>query len=283
MEVGVNVKRKLTLLLVFLAASIPGFGNIGFCPFFGNCSTPTGADGQTIAIPKEAPYLDDVTLFSFELYSNGGSGSRTPGTWYLLLAVPNNIGGAPGLMPGRFGFNAFADAGTFLPTTTGSIYDFASGITGLSGGDGSMSAANMFGSDETAAFGSTPTSFEIFVYTVDGYLYVGDGGDYFASSPSLVAGTFLAAISGKQQISEDYETVYDIEGVFSTPFRTAGLVNGDTTTGPTTTTTGPATTSGPGGGPGSGVVVGPEPSSMVLLGSVLVAVIAGLRKRLIRS
>src|SRR6266704_5653649 len=114
------------------------------------------------------------------------------------IAVPNDIGGAPGLMPGsRFGIDAFADAGTFLPTTTGSIYDFASGVTGLSSGNNSMSAANMFGSDEAAAFGSMPTSFEIFVYTVDGYLYVGDGGDYFASSPSLVAGTFLAAISGK--------------------------------------------------------------------------------------
>jgi len=186
-------------------------------------------------------------------------------------------------MPGsRFGIDAFADAGTFLPTTTGSIYDFASGVTGLSSGNNSMSAANMFGSDEAAAFGSMPTSFEIFVYTVDGYLYVGDGGDYFASSPSLVAGTFLAAISGKQEISED-GTAHDIEGVFSTPFRTAGLVTGDTTTtGPTTTTTGPTTTSGPGGGPASGTMM-PEPSSFVLLGSALVAVIAGLRKKLIRS
>ena len=78
--------RKIALLLVFLAASISAFGDIGFCPFFGNFSTPTGADGQTIAIPEEAPYLDDITLFSFDLYSNGGSGSRTPGTWYLLLA-----------------------------------------------------------------------------------------------------------------------------------------------------------------------------------------------------
>ena len=244
--------RKIALLLVFLAASISAFGDIGFCPFFGNCSTPTGADGQTIAIPEEAPYLDDITLFSFDLYSNGGSGSRTPGTWYLLLAVPNDIGGAPGLMPGAFGIDAFADVGTFLPTTTGSIYDFASGVTGLSSGDGSMSAANMFGSDEAAAFGSTPTSFEIFVYTVDGFLYFGDHGHYFASSPSLVAGTFLAAIGGKQEISED-GTAHDIEGVFSTPFRTAGLVTGT-----------------------------PEPSSIVLLGSGLVAIAAGLRKKLIR-
>jgi hypothetical protein len=59
------------------------------------------------------------------------------------------------------------------------------------------------------------------------------------------------------------------------------LVTG--TTGPTTTTTGPTTTtSGPGGGPASGPLV-PEPSSVALLGSALIAVTIGLRKKLIRS
>ena len=67
------------------------------------------------------------------------------------------------------------------------------GLTGVSGGDGSMSADNMFGSDEQAVFGSTPTSFEVFVYSVDGILAPNTGGSIL-STPGLVAGTFFAAI-----------------------------------------------------------------------------------------
>ena len=45
--------RKLTLLLVFLAASISAFANVGFCPPPATataCSTATGGDGETIAV-----------------------------------------------------------------------------------------------------------------------------------------------------------------------------------------------------------------------------------------
>ena len=120
-----------------------------------------------------------------------------------------------------------------------------------------MSADNMFGPDEQAAFGSTPDSFEIFVYSVTPAVADGSGGS-FASSPELVAGTFLAAIGGE-------------EDKFSTPFATAGLV------------TGGSSSSGPGGGPGDGVLLGPEPSSMVLLGTALLAVAMASARRLARK
>jgi hypothetical protein len=260
------VTRKLTLLLVFLAASISAFANIGFCPppaTAAACSTATGAGGETITVPT-----DSVGFFFL-----GGGGSTTSDPWFLLLAVPNDVGGAPALTgDGTYTIGSATDVGAFLPTTSGSVYDFASGVTGISGGNGSISATNLFcdgasypcaSSNEITAFGSLPTSFEIFAYSVTPALPDGTGGS-FSSSPDLVAGTFLAAIGGK-------------EGKFSTPFTTAGLAGGSTegpgggpasASGPTTTTT------------GTGV---PEPSSIVLLGSVLIAVTAGLRKKLIRS
>ena len=276
--------RKLTLLLVFLAASISALAQISFCPgdHWDYCGTTTGADGKTIAVPKETEGLEGHTYAAYWFFGDG-SYSITSDPWYLLLAVPNYVGGAPGL---EAPYPApSTDAGTFLPTTTGSIYDFTSGLTGISGGDGSMSADNMFGSDEQAEFGSTPTSFEIFVYSVDGPIAPNTGSSILFT-PNLVAGTFLAAVSGKRvfvSTEENGGVWIDTAGVFSTSFTFAGLVTGGTTTaGPTTTTTGPTTTtSGPGGGPPGGPV--PEPSSIVLLGSALVAVTAGLRKKLIPS
>jgi hypothetical protein len=125
-----------------------------------------------------------------------------------------------------------------------------------------MNATNMFGSQEQAAFGSTPASFEVFVYTITPGI-TGSTPYTFLSSPDLVAGTFLAA------------TDNSADG--STPFTTTGLVGGTTggpgggsasASGPTTTTTGPVVA---------------EPSSIVLLGSALVAVTIGLRKKLIRA
>ena len=110
-----------------------------------------------------------------------------------------------------------------------------------------MNASNMFGSDEATALGSTPTSFEIFVYTVSPAIN-GDTPYSFSSSPDLVAGTFLAALGGTK-------------GEYSTPFTTTGLVGG---------TSGSSSGGGPGGGPASGPLV-PEPSSIVLLGSALVS------------
>ena len=248
--------RNLTLLLVFLAASISAFANIGFCPPPATataCSTATGGDGETIAVATD----------TFGMWALGGATSDDP--WYLLLAVPNNDGGAPTITSSDFtSISAAADAGTFLPTTDGSIYDFASAFDGGGGGNGSMNASNLFGADEQAAFGSTPTSFEIYVYTISPA--VAASTPYaFSSSPDLVAGTFLAALGGSAPAS--------------TPFTTAGLVTGGSSSSSSSSS---STGGGPGGGPASGPLV-PEPSSIVLLGSALLAVTAGVRKKMIRS
>jgi hypothetical protein len=250
------VTRKLTLLLVFLAASISAFANVGFCPppaTASACSTP-GASGETIAVAGD----------TFGMFKLGAPGSDDP--WYLLVSIPSDGSStptAPAITSSDFtSISAGADAGAFLPTTSGDIYAFAAPLDGAGVGNNSMNATNMFGAEEQAAFGSTPTSFEVFVYTISPG-FAGETPYTFLSSPDLIAGTFLAATGNSADTS--------------TPFTTTGLVTG--TTGPTTT--GP-TTSGPGGSPASGPLV-PEPSSIVLLGSALLAVTAGVRKKLIRS
>jgi hypothetical protein len=199
------------------------------------------------------------------MYKLGAPGSDDP--WYLLISVPftdpepdpfvaPTITGGPG-----FTISAGVDAGDFNAGAPGDIYAFAAPSDGAGVGDNSMNSTNMFGSQEQAAFGSTPSGFEIFVYTISPG-FAGETPYQFFSSPNLIAGTFLAATGNSADTS--------------TPFTTTGLVGG--TTGPTT---GP-TTSGPGGSPASGPLV-PEPSSIALLGSALVAVTIGLRKKLIRS
>lgn len=253
--------RNLTLLLVFLAASISAFANIGFCPPPATataCSTATGADLETIAVAGD----------SVGFWFLGGGSKTTSDPWYLLVSVPNDVGGAiPALTgDGTYTIGSGVDVGTFDASTGGSIYDFAAATTGISGGNGSMSFANMSGSDELAAFGSTPTSFEVFAYSVTPGLPDGTGGS-FSASTDLVAGTFLAAIGGK-------------EGAFSTPFTTTGLVTGGSSSSSSSSSS--STGGGPGAGPASGPLV-PEPSSIVLLGSALLAVTARVRKKMIRS
>jgi len=135
----------------------------------------------------------------------------------------------------------------------------------------------MFGSDEQAEFGSTPTSFEVFVYSVDGTLAPNTGGSIL-STPNLIAGTFLAAIGGKRVFvfTEENGGVWvDAAGVFSTSFTFAGLVTGGSSSS--------SSSSGPGGGPGDGVLLGPEPSSIVLLGTALLAVAMASARRLARK
>jgi MYXO-CTERM domain-containing protein len=159
---------------------------------------------------------------------NGNGTSASP--WYLLVAVANFSGSAPALTIAGFTQSGSATSQTFLSTSSGSIYDLF-GIVG----DSSMNASNMFGANEVAAFGSTPTSFDVFEYTFTGAfgsfipytISIGGGG--------LSAGTFLAASGGSNP--------------FSTPFTVTGLVNGPT-------------------------VPTPEPSSFTILGVGLLALAA---------
>src|SRR5215472_5635496 len=129
-EVKPHMTRCATIIaLLTLALSVSVFGQtidpVGFCPPPATataCTTATGLGGQeTISVGAK----------SVGMYKNGNGGMAV-NPWQLLVAVPNDIGGAPTI---TFANNAFtqvgttADKGKFLPTAASSIYVFA-GTTG---------------------------------------------------------------------------------------------------------------------------------------------------------
>jgi hypothetical protein len=173
---------------------------VGFCPPPGSvsaCTTGTGIGGETIPVGS--------TTFIME--KNGSPTDTSSNPWFLLVAIPDFIGTAPMITSTSFTQNGSAIGALFFSSSSGSIYD----LFGLTG-DASMNASSLFGANEQAAFGGTPTFFEVFEYSFSGafgdfipYTFsVGGGG--------LSAGTFLAASGGSNP--------------FSTPYTTAGLVNG---------------------------------------------------------
>lgn len=178
---------------------------IGFCPppaTVASCTTATGPGGETIG----------VGTGTFGMFSNGSGGSSPINPWYLFVLVPEATDGAVTTTPvlteaagPALGLISVTDAGDFLPTTSGSIYDFTSTI-----GDGSMNASNLFGGLEQAVFGSTPADFEVFEYQFSPNLL--SWTPYQFDATGLVAGTILAASGGSNP--------------WSTPWTTAGLVCG---------------------------------------------------------
>jgi hypothetical protein len=178
----------------------------------------------------------------------GGAGSTSP--WELIIALPNYTGSAPTITaPAAFtAVGSPIDEGHYLSTTSKDLYKFAG-----TDGKGSMNATNLFGSDEQTAFGSTPSFFDVFVYTYTGAIHASTAYKFTVGTPGLENGTFLAATDGDPN--------------FSTPFTTTGLVGGPDCAAGTTCDAGPRSTV-------------PEPVSVVLLGTVCLLVGRGFFKKL---
>ena len=251
---------RLSLLFAIVAgSSVAAFGQlvdpVGFCetPTTTNCQTATGTGSETIYVGTTTFYME-----------KNGNSDPSSDPWYLLIAVPEanagDVTSVPTLTSADFNKGA-ATSGTFegtlsqSPTNT-TIYDVAGGLTG----DSSLNASNLFcdgatipctTSNEISAYGSLPGAFAVFEYAFTP-AFTGGFVPYLftASGSGLTDGTFLAGAGGSNP--------------FSTPFTTAGLVNG------------------PGGnGSGNGGPV-PEPASVVLLGTISLFVASRAKKVLNR-
>ena len=282
--------RRVLISFLF-TGSIAAFGqvidpNIMVGPYGATCPMITNCSGEP----------NSITTAGFTLFQAGSASNPKPADvpWYIILAIPGSgtddtdPGGTdtpPTISGTGFAISAGVEAGDMLQSTKNtSIYDIAETLSALSGlglgGNNSLNAPNLFcgttgqtsdqtsttctSSAEISAFGSEPDFFDIFVYTVTcpttacstGELTAGTNFDFTFGGTLPPFGTFVAGLgvgdNGNQQ--------------FSTPFTTSGLVDG-TTGGNVQDTTG-------------GV---PEPSSIVLFGTVLLGLSAVLRKKLNRS
>jgi hypothetical protein len=230
-----NLKKVLlpvlfvTLALAF-AGTLPARADdvpdpVGFCAppaTVPACTTANGVGGETIA----------VGATSIGMEKNGSGLSDSP--WYLLVAVPNYSGAPPTLSIAGFTEGSTVNSATFLSSSSGSIYDLFSLV-----GDASMNASNLFGANEVAASGSTPTSFDVFEYSFTGAFDSWTPYTISVTGGGLSAGTYLAASGGSNP--------------FSTPFTTTGLVGG--------------------------TVQAPEPSSFAMLGFGLLGLAALVSRR----
>jgi hypothetical protein len=260
--------RRFTLFsALLLALSVCAFGQV-LDPNVG-VFDPAAACAPTCGV-----HPNPIPLTQFGVWNFGNAGEEAL-PWYLIFAVPNNTGGAPTLSDAgnipAFTASGPTDVGSWGSGSKQTLYEFAGPSTALTAAviaaaNNSMNTANMFGAAELAAFGSTPSAFEVYLFSLSGAL-PHQKAEFF--NTSIVAGTFVAVLGGSVD-SKGHEHVYN------SPFTTAGLGGSSSTTTTTTTTVGETASAG-----SNGQV--PEPNGIVLLGSVLLAVGAGLWKRFIRS
>ena len=292
--------RNFTLPALLLAGSIFAFGqpidpatlHIGTgvgtacvqgCPNIvgGNEVTATGTTFDIFQQSASSKLLASEMLLVVAV-PNTATGAVTAGS--VLTATefdPYNVGGsgtAETIAAGQTPF-AYGNVNTTLlneATLTSGQDVFTVLGPNISAADNSESFGNFNSAYAaevaagTAGFSGVPSSYTLYVWSISTTNFNGNSATNITST--LPVGSFLAAF-GEEASCAPLNCNNGGE-VFSTQFTNTGLV----TASATTTTS----SSGPGGGPASGPQV-PEPSGIVLLGTALLAVTAGLRKKFIHS
>lgn len=195
---------------LFIGLSAAAFANVGVCA---PTATPDCTDATGLVQGSSAETIG-INGSTFDIENPGTFTSDN--IWYLLLAIPDYTGAAPTLTStgGTFSLSSSLSpnpsAGqSFTSSSSGSIFD----LFNLES-NGSFNATNLFGVNEQSALGSTPTSFDVFEYAFTPDFTGKNFYNFTVSGSGLPNGTFVG-------VSADQS---DNKG--STPFTTAGLVNG---------------------------------------------------------
>jgi hypothetical protein len=190
------------IALAFTGAPVQA--NTGFCPppaTVAACTTATGIGGESISVGSTSIGMEQA-----------GSGTSSD-PWYLILALPDYTGAAPSVtIAGFTQSGSTQNAGDWTSSSSLNLYEFAALTnSGLGPANGSLNTANLFGANEQAAFGGTPSFFDVFIYTFDP-AYSGNTPYELDFGSALPNGTWLAADGGSPN--------------FSTPYTDAGIVGG---------------------------------------------------------
>jgi len=288
------IQRCSLLPVLLLAGSICAFGQL-LDPATLHVGTGVGT-GCVTGCPGVVSGEVTATSTSFDVFQESGSQSKLLGSEILLIAaVPNTATGtvttssvlkateydpyttvnplnihtetiAAGQTPNQYG-NVNPTLLNETTLTTGQDVFTALGPS-ISGANNSESFGNFnsaYAAEEavsTPGFSGTPTSYQVYVFSISTTAFNGNSALDFKSS--LPVGTFIMAFGEDATCAA---TGCDNGKIFSTQFTNTGLIVQSTTSPQTSPQTSPT----------------PEPNSLMLLGSALLGTCAWLRKKLVRS